>query len=109
MGQVSVQINGQQYRIACGDGEEDRVRELGKTFDNYVAEIAGSVGQVGDARLMLLAALILADELAEAQEESRVWRRRAEGAEERTQAGSDSLDNMASRIEKLVNGLTPSA
>lgn len=66
MGQVSVTINNRPYLVACDDGEEDRLRELGAYIDKHVTELAQSVGQVGDARLLLMSGLLVADELAEA-------------------------------------------
>ena len=63
---VNVLVNGRAYTVACDDGEEDHVRELGQFLDKRVRELSGSVGQVGDARLLLMAGLVVADELAEA-------------------------------------------
>ena len=63
---VNVLVNGRAYTVACDDGEEDHVRELGQFLDKRVRELSGSVGQVGDARLLIMAGLVVADELAEA-------------------------------------------
>ncbi|MEQ8346117.1 MAG: cell division protein ZapA [Roseitalea porphyridii] len=65
-GQVRVTINGRHYKIGCDAGEESRIVELGQYLDSRVAELASRVGQVGDERLLLMAALVLADDLAEA-------------------------------------------
>jgi cell division protein ZapA len=59
---VNVMVNGRAYTIACDDGEEEHLRELAEHVDTKVKELLGSVGQVGDQRLMLMAALLLADE-----------------------------------------------
>jgi cell division protein ZapA len=69
MGQILVKVNGRDYPIACDDGGEDRVRAIGAYVDEKVREMVGTVGQAGDARLMLLAALNLGDELANAYDE----------------------------------------
>src|SRR6185295_18451819 len=50
------------YTIACDDGEEDHLRELAAAVDAKAREVLSSVGQVGDTRLLLMAALLLADE-----------------------------------------------
>lgn len=63
---VNVLVNGRAYTVACDEGEEDHVRELGQFLDKRVRELSGSVGQVGDSRLLLMAGLVVADELAEA-------------------------------------------
>jgi cell division protein ZapA len=63
---VNVLVNGRAYTVACDEGEEDHVRELGQFLDKRVRELSSSVGQVGDARLLLMAGLVIADELSEA-------------------------------------------
>jgi cell division protein ZapA len=63
---VNVLVNGRAYTIACDDGEEDHVRELGNFVDKRVRELTGSVGHVGDTRLLLMAGLVIADELSDA-------------------------------------------
>ncbi|MEI9888638.1 MAG: cell division protein ZapA [Rhizomicrobium sp.] len=59
---VNVMVNARAYTIACDDGEEDHLRELAAHVDGKVKELLGSVGQVGDQRLLLMAALLIADE-----------------------------------------------
>jgi cell division protein ZapA len=56
-------VNGRAYTIACDEGEEDHLKALASEVDSKVSELLGSVGQVGDQRLILMAALLLADEL----------------------------------------------
>jgi len=63
---VNVLVNGRAYTVACDEGEEDHVRDLGQFLDQRVRELSGSVGQVGDARLLLMAGLVISDELSEA-------------------------------------------
>jgi cell division protein ZapA len=63
---VNVLVNGRAYTVACDEGEEEHVRELGQFVDKRVRELSGSVGQVGDARILLMAALVIADDLADA-------------------------------------------
>ena len=63
---VNVMVNGRAYTIACDEGEEDHLRELSEHVDAKAKELLGSVGQVGDQRLLLMAALLIADEHHEA-------------------------------------------
>ncbi|HTP76432.1 MAG TPA: cell division protein ZapA [Rhizomicrobium sp.] len=63
---VNVMVNGRAYTIACDDGEENHLRQLAEHVDDKVKELLGSVGQVGDQRLLLMAALLIADEHHEA-------------------------------------------
>lgn len=62
---INVLLNGRSYTIACDEGEQDHVRELGQFLDKRVRELASSAGQVGDARLLLMVGLMVADDLAE--------------------------------------------
>ena len=66
MALVNVLVNGRTYTLACDDGEEEHLRELAEYLDSRVRQLVESVGQVGDARLMLMAGLVVVDELAEA-------------------------------------------
>jgi cell division protein ZapA len=59
---VNVMVNNRAYTIACDEGEEEHLKELAAHVDTKVRELLGSVGQVGDQRLMLMAALLVADE-----------------------------------------------
>ncbi len=68
MPQVDVVINGRDYQIACGEGEEAHVRSLLGTISSHVDQLATDVGQVGQSKLLLFAALVLADELDELKE-----------------------------------------
>ena len=66
MATVTVDINGRPYSVGCADGQEERVRLLAKDFDAHVRSVAEDVGQVGDLKLFLMGALMLADQLHEA-------------------------------------------
>jgi cell division protein ZapA len=69
MAQVSVRINGRQYQVACEDGQEEHLDKLAAYIDQRVADLVKEVGQVGDARLLVMSALLIADELADAYDE----------------------------------------
>lgn len=68
MSHVNVTINGRQYRMACEDGQEDHLRDLAEDFDRRVAAMRDSFGEIGEIRLTVMAALMVADELTEARE-----------------------------------------
>jgi cell division protein ZapA len=63
---VNIMVNTRAYTIACDEGEEDHLRELAAHVDGKVRELLESVGQVGDARLILMAALLITDDYFEA-------------------------------------------
>jgi cell division protein ZapA len=69
MAQVSVRINGRHYQVACEDGQEAHLQKLAAYIDERVGELVRDVGQVGDARLLVMSSLLIADELADAYDE----------------------------------------
>jgi cell division protein ZapA len=110
---VNLMVNGQAYPVGCADGEEAHVRELGQFIDSRVRGIAASVGQVGDARLMLMAGLAVADELADALAKLRqrdaelAALKSAQASAAETQQNSEdiaaaALDGAASRLEAIA-------
>ena len=65
MGQVVINVNSRSFTMECADGEEDHLQELAKLLDTQVKEIKAGVGEVGDIRLLVMAGLIIADQLSE--------------------------------------------
>ena len=61
---VTIRLNGHPYKIGCGAGEEDHVARLGKEVETVMQSLIASVGQIGEARLLAMVALILADRAA---------------------------------------------
>lgn len=70
MAQVDVSVNGQSYRIACEDGQEDRLVDLAAMVNEKVIGLVNQIGQVGSNRLLVMAALIIADELVDLKNEA---------------------------------------
>jgi cell division protein ZapA len=68
MPQVSVTINGRQFRMACEDGQEPRLLRLAEDLDARITNLRTRFGEIGDTRLTVMAALTVADELAEVKE-----------------------------------------
>jgi cell division protein ZapA len=66
MTQVSVTINGRQFRMACEDGQEGHLMELAQELDTRISGLRAKFGEIGDTRLTVMAAITVADELAEA-------------------------------------------
>ena len=58
---VTIRLNGHPYQIGCGAGEEDHVANLGAEVESIMQSLIGPVGQIGEARLLAMVALILAD------------------------------------------------
>ena len=61
MPEVNIIINNREHKIACSAGEEERVKELASLLNNEVISIADSLGQIGDVKLMVLAAITILD------------------------------------------------
>jgi cell division protein ZapA len=65
MSQISVTINGRQFRMACEDGQEEHLTTLARELDSRIESLRGKFGEIGDTRLTVMAALTIADELGE--------------------------------------------
>jgi cell division protein ZapA len=119
MSQVTVTINGRQFRMACEDGQETHLLRLAQDLDQRIERLRGTFGEIGDTRLTVMAALTVADELADTTgrlrrlEESlaELEEARAASAErsDATQAAvAAALNSAAERIEQVTKVLNPS-
>ncbi len=109
MGQVAVTINGRSYEVACDDGQEDHLVRLASYIDKKMAELVTSVGQIGDTRLLVMSALLLADELSEAYSELAALRgdddEVADGRVPESTANETlvtGIDTLAQRVEDIA-------
>jgi cell division protein ZapA len=102
MAQVTVTINGRNYPIACNAGEEERIAELARYVDGKVKGFASEFGAVGEARLLVLTALVLADELAEAREGQNGHHAAGNGAAAVPENIAGGIDDLARRIETIA-------
>jgi cell division protein ZapA len=101
MAQVNLTVNGRIYRMACEDGEEEHVNQLGERFDEAIKELRGVLGEIGDQRLMVMAGILMTDRLGDA--EARLKR-----AEQDVQSLKDSRADTAMRIEGLEQNFAES-
>lgn len=104
MAQIDVTINGRNYQIACDDGQEAHLEQLGEYVDRRVRELVAAVGQVGDSRLLVMVSLLIADELAETYAQLK----KAGGGgdtpdpEEIESRAAEAIETAATRIEALA-------
>ena len=77
---MNVTINGRQFRMACEDGQEGHLQQLARELDERIVALRGQFGEIGDARLTVMAALMVADELAETAQEAKAAGGRARGS-----------------------------
>jgi cell division protein ZapA len=113
MGQVNTTIAGRQYRLACEDGQEDHLLALAKDIDSRIIDLRRKFGEIGDTRLTVMAALMLADEMAENRQ--KVRKLEEEIAElsaardvsaERAQAASDAVVGAFHSAAERIEGIT---
>ena len=107
MAQINVDVNGRPYAVGCEDGQEQHLQDLAKMFDHQVRQVGKDLGQLGDTRLFLMGALLLADELADARNrlaalQAEVTRLQADRARVESRAVS-ALETAAKRIETLAS------
>jgi cell division protein ZapA len=81
VGSVAVMLNRRSYRLQCGDGEEPRLMGLAAHLRTKLDALVAEFGQVGDDRLMMLAALQIADELWDARDQVTVLTQALEQAQ----------------------------
>ncbi len=106
MSQLTIHVNGKPYVVGCEDGQEAHLRCLAETLSDKVAELAPGAGQLGETRLMLLGALVLADELGEVRAravaaEAEIARLRDDLAKADARAIA-TLEAVAARLETLA-------
>ncbi len=105
MAQVSVTIDNRKYRLACNEGEEQRLELLAGVIDDKIGELRAAFGEIGDQRLVVMAALTIADNLAEARDKLATEQERTKAAEARAEAAASSLDHLSARLESLAGQL----
>lgn len=102
MPEVDVVINGRDYRVACEAGQEARLGELARQVDDRIRELVTTLGNVGDDRLLVMASLLIADELADA---AAALSSGAAQAEEREAAVAEEIEALARRVEGVADAL----
>ncbi len=109
MGQVVINVNSRSFTMECADGEEDHLQELAKLLDTQVKEIKAGVGEVGDIRLLVMAGLIIADQLSESLDRVETLTGEISGAHK---IGTDAIEQskkseaaIAERIEAAAKRL----
>jgi cell division protein ZapA len=106
MSQVSVTINGRQFRMACEDGQEGHLMNLARDLDTRIEGLRAKFGEIGDTRLTVMAALTIADSLAETA--ARIKRLEDElGALQNARADALNLDKAARAA--MTNALNAAA
>ena len=117
MSSVNISINGRQYRVACEAGQEERLTALAQDFDSRISSMRSRFGEVGDARLTVMAAMMIGDELFDANETIDKLKAEIAALNEARAASSHrvarteaavvtALDAAADRIERMTRALS---
>ena len=113
MAHVNVSICGRTYRMACDEGEEDRLVALAGAFDSMIEHLRGVFGEVGDQRLTVMAGITMADQLQSARDrldalQEEIERVRSAGADEAScvQAKDGELVAKLHSAAELIDQLT---
>lgn len=111
MAEISITINGRNYGIACDDGQERRVQELARYVDVRLREIARAGGATNESHLLVLTAIILADEIADmkasgpAVPQPQPMPVGVRMSDEEEEAIVSAIDLLASRIDAIAGSL----
>ena len=116
MSHINVTINGRQYRMACEEGQEARLLRLAESLESRIGSLRGKFGEIGDARLTVMAALTVCDELVDANNRIRSLEEEldalrdvrvvaADRARSTQIAVANALNSAAERIEKTTQVL----
>lgn len=72
MAQVTLRINGYAYTVGCQDGEEEHLQHMAGEVERRIEGIKGAIGQSGESRMLVMAALMMADDLFETEKQLKV-------------------------------------
>ena len=100
MAQVAISINGKEYSLSCDDGQEERIRAAGALLSAGVGELATQIGRVNDLNLVVMASVLLADDLLQEQSARKAA---APDIEELAMA----LEYLADKLESVASRLAP--
>jgi cell division protein ZapA len=117
LAQISVTINGKSFRMACDDGEEQRLEGLAARFDGWIGELKSAFGEIGDQRLTVMAGIMATDQLSELERKVTRLEQELAAAKDQQVAAlnnmsqneqdlSRAVNTAAARIESLADGLT---
>ena len=96
MAKADIKIKGRSYSVACAPGQEERLVALSRQLDARIEDISRAVGNIGDDRLLLIAAPALLDELDASHQAQ------ASAAGPDIERAAQALTDTATRIEALA-------
>lgn len=103
MPEVSVEINGRKYRMACEEGQEEHLTNLAERFNGLVENFKGSVGEIGDNRLTVMAGIAVLDELNEAERRIEALRQEVDDMREARDAGAAEVQELERQFARRLS------
>ena len=103
MSHINVTINGRQYRMACEEGQEVRLLRLAESLESRVEALRGKFGEIGDARLTVMAALTVCDELQDANQRIRTLEEELGKLRDIRVAASDRIKATQTAVANALN------
>ena len=105
MAAVDVEIGARKYSVACRDGEEDHLKSVAAIVDEKARNAASALGNMGEARQLLFASLLLADELKEVRSGAETPPPASAASQQTDPALAEALERLAERMEMLARSL----
>jgi cell division protein ZapA len=103
MNHINVTINGRQYRMACEEGQEIRLLKLAESLEQRIETLRGKFGEIGDARLTVMAALTVCDELLDANARLRAMEEELKGLRDVRSAAVDRAKATQAAVANALN------
>ena len=100
---VNVTINGRQYRMACEEGQETQLTDLADSFEGRIQGLRGKFGEIGDARLTVMAALMVCDEMLDANQRIRALEEELDALRNVRMVASDRARATQTAVAKALN------
>ena len=100
MAQVTITIRGRQYQVACDDGQEAHLTRLGRYLDERAADLLATSGSISEPLLLVMVALVVADELADAAAEIDTLSATKAAADDTSVAAA--IDAVTARVEEVA-------
>ncbi|MEQ8902324.1 MAG: cell division protein ZapA [Roseovarius sp.] len=95
MPEVKIEIDGRSFDVACQAGEEHYLHSAAKMLDEEASVLAAQIGRIPEARMLLMAGLMLADKTA--------------GLQDKLRAAEDKLAEREAELDQLRNAPAPEA
>ncbi|MCA3629977.1 MAG: cell division protein ZapA [Methylobacterium sp.] len=117
MAQISVTIDGKQFRMACEDGQEAHLLALAADVDHRIKAMRQNFGDIGDLRLAVMASLMLADEASEERRKANAAAEAVAASRAAVQNASQlgnqremeiatAISNLSDRVERIARALS---